>query len=54
MNKTIFDKVDPKYLDCMNGMCEHVEHKANAMWWLLAAVAIAITAGKYIYDTRRN
>jgi len=52
--KTIFDKVDPKYIDCANGMCEHVEHKANALWWMLLAVAIIYTGTKYYYDTRRN
>ena len=25
--KTIFDKVDPKYLECGSGTCDHLEHK---------------------------
>jgi hypothetical protein len=52
--KTIFDKIDTRYLDCANGMCEHVEHKMNAIWWLLPIVALTYIGIKYIYETRRN
>jgi len=23
-------------VNCLNGVCEHVEHKLNALWWLAA------------------
>ena len=54
MNKTIFDKIDSKYLECVNGICEHMEHKVNAVWWILAVVAIVSIGVKYFHDTRRN
>lgn len=38
--KTIFNKVDPSYMNCMNGICEHAEHKVNALWWLIPVVIL--------------
>lgn len=32
--KTIFDKIDPKYLECTTGTCEHTSHAGNIMIWL--------------------
>ena len=29
--KTIFDKIDPKYIECTTGTCEHVTHTSNAV-----------------------
>jgi len=33
--KTILNKVDPNYINCMNGVCEHAEHKVNSLWWVV-------------------
>ena len=49
--KTIFDKVDPVYLDhaargveCATGACEHTSHQfSGAIFLLLFAVVTAIT-----------
>jgi len=42
--KTIFDKVDTKYLDCTSGTCEHVAHNFNGI--LLVTIALAIVTVK--------
>mgnify|MGYP003979841733 CR=1 FL=1 len=39
---TIFNKVDPAYINCMNGICEHAEHKVNSLWWLIPAVILSL------------
>ncbi len=31
--KSIFDKIDPKYLECYTGHCEHVIHAGNGFLW---------------------
>ena len=33
--KTIFDKVDPKYIECTTGVCEHASHSLNAPLWMV-------------------
>jgi len=33
--KTIFNKIDPKYIECTSGTCEHIEHKLNSAYWLI-------------------
>ena len=38
--KTIFDKVDPKYLECGSGTCDHLEHKL--LPYLLVVFCLAI------------
>lgn len=40
--KTIFDKIDPKHLDCVSGVCEHISHQFNALY-LLAIPVIVIS-----------
>lgn len=48
--KTIFNKVDPKYLDCVSGMCEHAIHNLNFLSWMALFIVIGIFLGKkYIY-----
>jgi len=37
---TIFNKVDPSYINCMNGVCEHANHKVNALWWVIPVMAL--------------
>lgn len=41
--KTIFNKIEPKYLECTTGTCEHFEHKFNIVY-----LSILLTAGFYI------
>ena len=48
---TIFNKVDPAYINCMNGICEHAEHKVNSLWWLIPAVILISMAVKYYGKT---
>jgi len=38
--KTIFDKIDTKYIDCTTGACEHISHAYNASYIAIAAVLI--------------
>jgi hypothetical protein len=33
--KTIFNKIDPQYLECASGTCEHASHKGNTILWIL-------------------
>lgn len=39
--KTIFNQVDPVYINCVNGLCEHAEHKINTLWWLVPIMILA-------------
>ncbi len=27
-------------INCLNGLCEHTEHKVNSLWWILLACAL--------------
>lgn len=36
--KTIFEKVDPKFIKCQTGVCEHQQHQTNG--FLLAMVVV--------------
>lgn len=51
--KTIFDKVDPKYLEhtasgveCMTGACSHSTHTYNA---IMILSVIGVAAAMYVY-----
>jgi len=44
--KTIFDKVDPKYLECTTGICEHTEHSFNPAFIIAAVVFIILLQGR--------
>jgi hypothetical protein len=46
--KTILDKVDPKYFECLTGTCEHTIHATNGVMWIVA-VALILLTGKYYY-----
>lgn len=35
--KTIFDKIDPKYIECTTGVCEHTAHSLNTPLWVVIA-----------------
>lgn len=52
--KTIFDKLNPKYIECTTGVCEHVSHNTNMYMWI--AVAILILTSKYLHghQSKRN
>ena len=45
--KTIFDKIDPKYVECSTGVCEHAAHNHNIALWVVVAMLLAAT--KYWY-----
>ena len=38
--KTIFDKIDPKHLDCVSGVCEHTSHQFNSLYLLMIPVIV--------------
>jgi hypothetical protein len=38
--KTIFDKIDLVYLDCVGGLCEHPIHKFNVIYLLIIPVIV--------------
>lgn len=44
--KTILDNVDPQYMNCMNGVCQHAEHKINSLWWIISIVTLIYCYGK--------
>ena len=49
--KTILDKIDPKYIECSTGVCEHASHTTNMMLWVLISVALVLTTYKYRHGT---
>lgn len=44
--KTILDKVDPKYLDCISGVCGHYIHTFNGV--TLITVTLVATFAIYV------
>lgn len=50
--KTIFDKVDPMYLDCTTGMCDHVSHQQNAV--IIFAIAVYLSYNLYKYFNEQS
>jgi hypothetical protein len=52
--KTIFDKIDPKYIECTAGSCEHTAHSNNGVYWAILIVALMYTTYKYCYGTYRT
>jgi hypothetical protein len=50
--KTIFDKIDPKYIDCASGACEHSIHNSNAALWIGILVALSVITYKYHYGNK--
>lgn len=49
--KSIFDKVDPKYLECTTGACEHVGHTLNGLY-IAIAIVILVNAAALLTTTR--
>jgi len=54
--KTILDKINPKYIECTAGICEHITHKTNVIVWSLLAIAVITLITKYRHGiiTRRS
>jgi len=50
--KTIFDKIDTKYLDCTSGACEHVTHNFNGV--LIVGLALFILIYKLKTSSTRQ
>lgn len=40
--KTIFDKIDPKYVECASGTCEHMSHSTILPMYMAIALALPI------------
>jgi len=41
--KTIFDKIDPKLIECTGGACEHASHQLNGPLLVLIGVLTIYT-----------
>ena len=51
--KTIFDKVDPKYIECGTGVCEHATH-SHVLPLYVVAVSIVVFYAIKVLKTRIN
>lgn len=49
--KTILDKINPKYIECTTGTCEHLTHKINFGMCAVLAVALTYILIKYYHGT---
>jgi len=49
--KTIFDKIEPKYLECTTGVCEHAGHNFNGV---LIFIAIAMICTVSLLNLHRR
>lgn len=47
--KTIFDKVDPKYIECTTGACEHITHNHNTVLLPVLVVLLFVYSYKFIH-----
>jgi hypothetical protein len=36
--KTVFDKIDPEFLECSTGHCQHAIHAGNGFLWAFVFV----------------
>lgn len=41
--KTIFDKLDPKLIECTGGVCDHTSHQLNGPLLMVIGVLIVYT-----------
>jgi hypothetical protein len=41
--KTIFDKIDPKYIECAGGVCEHASHSTILPMYMGAALLLSLS-----------
>ena len=49
--RTILDKVDPIYLECTTGACEHAGHDLNGLY-IAIAIVILVNATALLASTR--
>ena len=47
--KTILDKVDPKYLECATGLCEHSIHSFKSINLAINIISLRIPYRKSFY-----
>jgi hypothetical protein len=40
--KTIFDKIDPKYIECATGTCEHMSHSTTLPMYVATALVLPL------------
>ena len=52
--KTILHKIDPRYIECTTGVCEHVTHKINIGLWAVIVVALTYVTVKYYHGTNKT
>lgn len=60
--KSIFDKVDPRFLECVTGTCSHTDHQAGIVVWLVMSLIILniiimyndIIQNKFLLKNRRK
>lgn len=50
--KTIFDKIDPKLIECTGGVCEHTSHQFNGP--LLIAIGVLVVFTLYTVRYARD
>ena len=50
--KTIFDKVNPKYLECISGTCEHAAHQPNMLLWCVIVILGVTISYTYLKHRR--
>jgi hypothetical protein len=50
--KTILDKVDPKYIECSTGICDHLYHNFNSILWIASIILILIASKKFLNKQR--
>jgi hypothetical protein len=48
--KTIFETVDPKFMKCSTGTCEHVSHKPN----MCLPILLIVSAVLLIFHAKKN
>ena len=51
--KTIFDKIDPSYIECATGTCEHTVHNTNIVSWVVVAFIIGVSI-YYRHDSEKH
>ena len=52
--KTIFDKIDPKYIECTTGVCEHAAHGSVLPSYIVTAVLLYLACTLKNKQTNTN
>lgn len=50
--KTIFDKVDPKYLECGTGVCDHVAHSSVLPMYIITVLLLVYITIKGVENVK--